>query len=183
MKATALSAVALAACSPSPPPPVAAPKAPPRPQIDELVGVRLGTEVSSFPYCGAPLHEKQEALPCVGRDDSGLLRESILLPEGSVPPRTMARVEIETVDGRIGSISLATFLPAEEAVPMLVDKWGPANGDDDPLAVRWMGQTAEALFMQDSPSRGEHRILVQSFAHTAHQNASRAAEKATRKGF
>lgn len=172
-------ALMLAACSPSPSPPAAAPKA--NPAIDGIIGLHLGDEYAT-PDCKGEWHEKQPVLPC-NKVQGSAFGITILLPEAAVPSDTHPEADIGLLDGKIASIRVRTYLPIERAAGMLVEKWGAANGPSDQNAIRWTGDRAEALLFPDTPERGEHMILVQSFAYTAAENDRRRAEEAASPKF
>lgn len=178
-------AITLASCSDQQPvqpsPRAAAMTSPARQPIVEIVGMSLFSDPPNQ-RCGS----SPEKTPCwsdleFGRDrattppDNGKFK--IYVSEKSVPQQTNTWLDVITMDGVIHSIELTTWLPAEQAVPMLVEKYGTENshqaGDYGSNVVRWVGDRSELIFVPHFFKRNEHKIILRSFDLTRKEREDR----------
>lgn len=183
--ATVALCVLLAACRPAHEQPVSAPT--PKKHVEGIVGINLFSPLD-YPKCGVT-SSGESPVPCwrtrysASSDAQVSDGEYLLqLATTSVPEYTKPEIEVTVWNGVVHSISLETSMGLDRAVDLLSDKYGPVSlrerSDDGSPIVRWMDDEAEALIFANSPSYGEHWVLVQSRDLTAHKNAERRARSA-----
>lgn len=148
--------------------------------IDEIVAVKLFSEMT-MPSCdqGEPTGDVRPCWSTLTFESRGAEIEAdgkyrILLPETSVPRLTSPWVEVGLIGKRIHSISVDTTMTPENAVPMLVQKYGVSDmtqpADYRARIVRWFGEHAELVFVPHFMKYGEHSIVLQSYEYSKRQN-------------
>lgn len=177
--------VLLAACRPAHEQTVATPA--PKKPVEGIVGVNLFSPLD-YPKCGITA-AGESPVPCWRTRLSASKEASISdgeyllqLATTSVPEYTKPEIEVTVWNGVVHSISLETSMGLNRAVDLLSEKYGPVSlrerSDNGSPIVRWTRDKAEALVFANTPSYGEHWVLVQSRELTAHKNEERRARSA-----
>lgn len=160
----------------------------PKREYKEIVGLNLFSRIE-LPKCKEPgAGEPQEQ--CWKPDghrskqdspsDDGYVK--LMLGRTSVPESTNPEVDVVLWNGKIHSIQVETTMHVDRAIQMLTEKYGKFDRREAPVGespvYQWSGETTLMALFTNSPSYGEHWILVQSREYTADENERRRAQSA-----
>jgi hypothetical protein len=191
--------ILLAACSPSQTPPVPIQRSP-EPVLVDLLGLKLGQPLD-IPQCKtvkdgyyAPAYE-QKTTPCwlssswpskpSKRKPPSEAEEDqydLLFNDKQVPPGAENEVSVSIWHGLIQQVEvrMSRYHSYEETRNLLVDKFGLPNVHESERETwHWATDSAEALYLGNSPNPGEAVVMLTTRSFYAHQEAGRKAQNAS----
>ena len=191
--------ILLAACSPSPSPPAASEQSP-EPVLIDLLGLKLGQPLD-VPECKtgkdgyyAAAYE-QKVTPCwlssswpskpskrKPPSESEEDQYDVLFGDKQIPPGAENEVSVLLWHGVINRVEVRMnrYHNYEETRNMLIEKFGLPNvHESERTTWHWATDSAEALYLGDSPDPGEALVMLTTKSFYAHQEEQRKAQNAS----
>jgi len=191
--------ILLAACSPPSGTPAPVQRSP-EPVLVDLLGLNLGQPLD-VPQCGtgkdgyyAAAYE-QETTPCWlssswpskpdKRKPPSEAEEDqydLLFGDKQIPPGAENEVSVSVWHGLIQQVEvrMSKYHSYESTRDLLIDKFGLPNVDESERDTwHWVTDSAEALYLGNSPDPGQAVVILTTKSCYAHQEAERKAQNAS----